>query len=91
MVILRFFLLQRLLQWRFCLHRDLLTCDTFDAFLEKVKEVDTLIGGNGRVLLRQSGTEPVIRIMIETESIEKCHDYADKIADVVKERGYLDE
>ena len=59
--------------------------------LEKVKEVDTLIGGNGRVLLRQSGTEPVIRIMIETESIEKCHDYADKIADVVKERGYLDE
>lgn len=71
--------------------KDKNTTVTDSEVLEKVKEVDTLIGGNGRVLLRQSGTEPVIRIMIETESIEKCHDYADKIADVVKERGYLDE
>lgn len=71
--------------------KDKNTTVTDSEVLEKVKEVDTLIGGNGRVLLRQSGTEPVIRIMIETESIEKCHDYADKIADIVKERGYLDE
>ncbi len=57
--------------------------------LEKVKEVDTLINGNGRVLLRQSGTEPVIRIMIEAESDEKCVEYAQMIAKTVEERGFL--
>ncbi len=60
-----------------------------EAVLQSVKEVDALIDGNGRVLLRQSGTEPVIRIMIEAESMEKCHNYAQMIADTVKERGFL--
>ena len=60
-----------------------------EAVLQSVKEVDALIAGNGRVLLRQSGTEPVIRIMIEAESMEKCQDYAQMIAEVVKERGFL--
>ncbi len=57
--------------------------------LKSVEEVESLINGNGRVLLRQSGTEPVVRIMIEAESMEKCCDYAEKIADTVKERGFL--
>ncbi len=57
--------------------------------IEKVKEVNALINGNGRVLLRQSGTEPVIRIMIEAESSEKCCKYAEMIAATVKERGFL--
>ena len=60
-----------------------------EAVLQSVKEVDALIDGNGRVLLRQSGTEPVVRIMIEAESMEKCHSYAQTIADTVKERGCL--
>ena len=60
-----------------------------EVVLQSVKEVDALIAGNGRVLLRQSGTEPVIRIMIEAESMEKCQDYAQMIAEVVKERGFL--
>ena len=60
-----------------------------EVVLPSVKEVDALIAGNGRVLLRQSGTEPVIRIMIEAESMEKCQDYAQMIAEVVKERGFL--
>ncbi len=60
-----------------------------EAVLQSVKEVDALIDGNGRVLLRQSGTEPVVRIMIEAESMEKCHSYAQTIADTVKERGFL--
>ncbi|MBE7034223.1 MAG: phosphoglucosamine mutase [Ruminococcaceae bacterium] len=51
-------------------------------------EVDKLIGGKGRVLLRQSGTEPVIRIMIESESEEKCHAYAKIIADKIIEKGH---
>ncbi len=55
---------------------------------ESLAEVEKLINGNGRVLLRQSGTEPVIRIMVEAESMELCKTYAQMIADVIVERGY---
>lgn len=58
----------------------------------KAKEnVNTLINGNGRALLRESGTEPVIRIMIEAETTELCEEYAEKIAKVIRERGHLSE
>ena len=42
----------------------------------------------GRTLLRQSGTEPVIRVMVEAETSELCEKYAAMIADVIKERGH---
>ncbi|MBR3978007.1 MAG: phosphoglucosamine mutase [Oscillospiraceae bacterium] len=64
-------------------------CD--DAVLTSVQEVETLIDGNGRVLLRQSGTEPVIRIMVEAESEALCDKYIDMIASVITERGHLSE
>ena len=51
-------------------------------------DVTALIDGKGRVLLRKSGTEPVIRIMVEAESLENCTSYADKIANVIIERGH---
>ena len=53
----------------------------------KLEEVRARIGGDGRVLLRESGTEPVIRIMVEAESAELCEQYAGLLADVIKERG----
>lgn len=53
--------------------------------------VEKLINGNGRALLRQSGTEPVIRIMIEAESEELCDSYIEMIAQTVIERGHLNE
>ena len=53
-----------------------------------LKQVEKLIDGNGRVLLRESGTEPVIRIMIESESESKCIEYAELIANIVIERGH---
>ncbi len=63
-----------------------------DAEVLKAKEsVNALINGNGRALLRESGTEPVIRIMIEAETTELCEEYAEKIAKVIKERGHLSE
>ena len=44
-----------------------------------LEEVEALIGNNGRVLLRQSGTEPLIRIMVECERYELCEKYAEII------------
>jgi len=56
--------------------------------LKAKAEVEKLIDGRGRVLLRESGTEPVIRIMIECEDEEKCTEYAQMIADKVLEGGF---
>lgn len=54
----------------------------------ELKEVDKLIDGKGRALLRQSGTEPVIRIMIESESEELCENYANRIAEKIINNGH---
>ncbi len=59
--------------------------------LREMKAVEKLIDGNGRALLRQSGTEPVIRIMIEATSLALCAEYAEMIAKVIRERGHLSE
>ena len=55
------------------------------------KEIEALIGKKGRALLRQSGTEPKIRVMVEAESEEKCEAYARRIVDTIVERGHCDE
>ena len=60
-----------------------------DEFVKNtVKEVETEINKKGRVLLRESGTEPVIRIMVEAETEEKCVEYAERIASTIVERGH---
>ena len=55
---------------------------------KKLAEINDAIGGHGRVLLRESGTEPVIRIMVECENADDCEAYAAKLAAVIKKRGY---
>ncbi len=59
------------------------------AVLEALEAVEKKINGNGRALLRQSGTEPVIRIMVESETQALCEEYAQQIASVMKERGHV--
>ena len=54
-----------------------------------VSEVEALIGGAGRILLRQSGTEPVIRVMVEAEAQEKCLEYAKKVIDAIRKGGHV--
>ena len=49
--------------------------------------VEAEIGGKGRVLLRASGTEPLIRVMAECEDVVKCEEYVDRISDKIRERG----
>ncbi|MBE6733496.1 MAG: phosphoglucosamine mutase [Ruminococcaceae bacterium] len=56
--------------------------------LKALEDVEKLIDGKGRALLRQSGTEPVIRVMIESETQEKCEEFAQLIADKIIEKGY---
>ncbi|MCR5184768.1 MAG: phosphoglucosamine mutase [Bacilli bacterium] len=55
----------------------------------KFKEVNEEIGDNGRALLRQSGTEPVVRIMVECPTVAECDAYIEKIYNVIKKRGYV--
>ena len=57
--------------------------------LEAKQSVENKINNNGRVLLRESGTEPVIRIMIECEDINLCESYANEIADAVVLGGHV--
>jgi phosphoglucosamine mutase len=59
--------------------------------LEVVKKVEKQLRGEGRILLRKSGTEPVIRIMAAAESEEKCGAAIELGRDALKNRGFLNE
>ena len=60
-----------------------------EAVQARFAEVNKELGDNGRVLLRQSGTEPVIRIMVEAPTLSDCDEYIEKIFNVVKKRGFV--
>ena len=59
--------------------------------LAALERVEKLINKNGRALLRQSGTEPLIRVMIECESEEKCVEYANIVCDAIIAAGHAAE
>ena len=51
--------------------------------------VTETLGENGRVLLRKSGTEPVLRVMVEAETAEMCEEKVDEIIGVIRDCGFL--
>ena len=53
-----------------------------------VREVTEQLGSTGRILVRESGTEPVIRVMVEATSKELCQECVDKVVDVLCDRGH---
>lgn len=58
---------------------------------EVIAQVEEEMNGNGRILVRPSGTEPLVRVMAEAATEELCRDYVDRIATVVKEEMGLKE
>ena len=54
-----------------------------------VAAVAEALGDEGRILVRESGTEPVIRVMVEAGSDETCEKFVDQVIDVITAKGHL--
>lgn len=55
---------------------------------DAVKSVTEALGETGRILVRESGTEPVVRVMVEAESKDICQKYVDQVVDIIKKNGH---
>ena len=55
---------------------------------EAVAKVADALGDTGRILVRESGTEPVVRVMVEAPDHDICQKYVDEVVDVICSRGY---
>ena len=55
-----------------------------------VAKVAEALGSDGRILVRESGTEPIVRVMVEAGDMELCQKYVDSVVDVIVAKGYLE-
>ena len=53
----------------------------------KISEIEEALGSSGRILLRESGTEPLIRVMVEAENTELCEKYTEETVALIKQLG----
>jgi phosphoglucosamine mutase len=65
--------------------RDKQPVDAVPALKQAIARVESALDGRGRVLIRYSGTEPLLRIMIEGEDLAKVQSWAEEIAEVVRD------
>ena len=54
----------------------------------RIDEIGKQLEGNGRILVRPSGTEPLIRVMVEAENDDICRKHVYEVIDLIKEKGY---
>lgn len=59
------------------------------AVVQAVEDVTNALGADGRILLRASGTEPLVRVMVEADTQEKCEKYVDQVIAVMKDQGLV--
>ena len=59
-----------------------------EAVQAEVAKVAESLGTDGRILLRQSGTEPVVRVMVEAPDLDTCGRFVDQVIDVMKKQGH---
>lgn len=56
--------------------------------MDAIAKAEEKLGGDGRILVRESGTESVIRVMAEAKTTELCHEVVDDIIAVIREKGH---
>lgn len=56
--------------------------------VKAIDDVAATLGTTGRILVRESGTEPVIRVMVEAKTQELCDQYVASVVDVIKAKGH---
>lgn len=59
------------------------------AMQDEVAKVAEALGADGRILVRESGTEPLIRVMVEAADDSLCEKYVDQVIDVMKQEGLV--
>ena len=58
-----------------------------EPIVNEVAAINEELHGNGRILVRPSGTEPLVRVMVEAESDELCHHYVYRVVDLIEKSG----
>ena len=58
------------------------------AVQKAIADVAAQLGSTGRILVRESGTEPVVRVMVEAESKDVCEQYVDSVIAVIRAKGH---